>query len=929
MRILHNKTSRAVSLVLTVTFILICLMSVTVLAANGDVDSANEYITLVAGQEYRTYLTSATNVTDTVPQWITVGTTERSIKFTIPTVTGQIRVFEYREKTASNDAASTKLYIAPKAATPAKDDISVCEVDFTNATMSVKSGYQYQIGANTNPWINGGGAAIDVQAVKVRTVASGAGTEANPFVPASPALSVTKPGTWSVPAASYDKVNDKIKITPIAGVLGYHWRLKTPDNSEPWAFLTPAVGLAAGLYDLPAAAPGKTIQIRVAGGAAAGSTVAPKLASGAKDLAVPATGPSAPTGMIEIDYKKELLGGLTAAMEYRVGTGGWAVGKSNIQLTAILNNLTGVTSTDIQVRYKSVAAKAGNPAVVAGDIEVLTLNARAAKPVYTLDIPNETLLSGGAFLGAAIKDSVFGLSAVKLEKYIDNGTAAEDEEELSAWISANAGKRIYVATAATASDPRSFPAEISIPSRQPAPKVSTLTVNRDYKTEDGFVKALAANAELRSVTETVHYDAYGRKMPSTFDYGAWGTADIALNIDDYNGTGTGYYVVPAAIDGEVTNYVEVRIRYAASGTLRLSSVPVKITMTRATAPNITADWANELFKGFLAAKKYEYMVDTTGVWTDVPPGATSVKMEGDLARDTVDKVVLFREKTASVATGLASNTKELMIPAASYMPPPVEGVDFEFNYSTYILRAIPVAGEPAVQFSVNSGASWSTLTAAAAGINLSTQIENAAAAGDLTFKILLRFTAPPNTPLYPFIEFDVGIQGAPDPEIIYDPDTGEFLNAGAEHEYRMGKTGAWQDFVPGTIIPPTNSSQTAQFRLKAAGSSVAGKIQQIDIASQKVVTVPASAPDVTVAGFKITGYTPAGGNKSTAVSNLEWSLNGDKYSTYTSGWSLEPLFGSLAPGADLVLYVRVKASGNAVPSDPVIIIVDANTGNAL
>ncbi|MCL1828936.1 MAG: hypothetical protein FWG32_05510 [Oscillospiraceae bacterium] len=855
-----KSSSRLISFSLTLVLLLGCLLPMSALAAPGvDADDGTKLTGLVAwnaaaatGNRFKTYLQGAA-----VPAGVTNVTATQAtngIAYARPTG-AQVRIYEIFTG-ADITTPTSKLYFAPRqtaltlATAQSQNAYTVnYNADPAFTTISVAAGYEYKVG--TGAWTAGGGAAFASSAFSLRVAKTGNGSAGTPYKAVSTALSVAKPAAWAAPTVVYDAVNAKLKLTIAANAPGYQWQLKTGGT---WATLTLPGGTdltktGTVLVDIPGTVannPAATIiQVRVINGNY-------RLASAGKDVTVPGKGPGAPTagtgiGEIYIDYKTEMLMGLTTAYEYKLGTAtAWTAGKANIPLITILNGL--ISDNTIMVREK---AKTG---IAAGTPVTIPIKARySAAPTVTLDYEKGTL----NITDANVKNYVFGTAATKVDTAFDSGVDSADGDNLANWVLANAGKKVYAAIRGAGTNPggnpATFPVEISIPAKQAAPKLQTATVAGDYVIENGVAKALNANTQIRRVTETVTYNATTKQSAKVVSYGAWQDtgSDIDLKVDNVNSTGVGYYYpVPAASSG-VTHYVQVRLKPVISSSIlaRFPSTPVKVAMTRAAAPAIALNWTNGSLTGFSAAKKYQYRVGPQGAlpatWnaTEIT-GVTTVPMTGDFAPNAAfgaNKEVQFREIVA--ATGLASNVRTLVIPAASDLRPAVT-TNYTFDCTTCKLAL--VTGSPAIQYSINDGATWVNLTAA--GVNLTAQIEakakaemNADNSAASSFKVLVRFTVAANTPPNPTVELNIPIQNAPTPAITHSLTTFAFTNATADHQYRLGTTGAWLDYIPSgvdqTKVEPKTTVQTVQFRLKADATRAAGKIQTILVAATSLSTL--------------------------------------------------------------------------------------------
>ena len=831
--------------------------------------------------QYRTYLLG-----NNPPSWKN-GTKSGVISVSVP-AKNKIRVFEYK---LSGDDYINYQYFTARPKLTAADAADAYTIDYENDNITIKRGHWYLL-KGTSQWKE---ALIDTTvdykaAMSVRVSGSNGfvqdlyGVTYIAYIPASTILKIPAPSNWKKPAASFDAVNVMIKVSVPKGLgqHSYEWT-EDPTGKSGYRNLTvelkkssPLAKAETGYASIPIDSSGKpineesarTIYVRVKTGTQTTtgfSTIGVggnKSSPLSKAVEIPKAGAAfSSEDEVRIDYETEKLEGVRVGMEYKLpGAKSWVKGtatteKNGISLTATLNKMNANDDGDILVRYTAVKASAANSttAVTAGEEAVF--NVKGRRSGQDVKVRTNTEARGyleiydndSVFSKLELSDLLFGTTTTNLAPLGEITVTGFDPgeksiEKLSDYVISNAGKKIYVA----------YPHNNYYEMFRSSPLLLTLPAKTSGNPESGthynveFSKiSLAADSpkttELRLVTVTTEYSAAAEKTFVSTDYTSW-SSDAVL-IDDTSAADRFYDTAPK-VSGTypifIERYVEARFP-GENGSL--PSAPVKITMNRPAAPNVTLDYAAEEFKGLTATMEYRTyemagtVIKNKTAWTDVPTAPATLN-----PNTLQNKVVEIRQKANGAV--FSSKAKIFEVSARPDAPSEEAGADFKFDYDKRTLSP----GKATLEYTFAPPSAQTAWTTLPTNFSLSAKIDDDEATerqqdGSHELKMWLRFKSTANAPASDYTGFVIPIPKAPAFSDVFtdtfDAESNSYKitpqeGAGDTYEWKLSSSSTWSSSASDITISAASAIKTLQFREKyvsAAGGEeavVAGKIKERD-----------------------------------------------------------------------------------------------------
>lgn len=600
--------------------------------------------------------------------------------------------------------------------------------------------------------------AAIVHNIRVNAIAS---TLTVPGSFASLPLNITVPARAAAPRAVYNIITDM--ITGVSTAMEF-----STDAGATWSQV-PTTSIARTL-------------IGVGGGDVHIRTRATATARPSQVIVVPviALDTAAPTG-ITLDFERELIEGVTTAMEFRrAGAAAWTAvtpaqavdGEVNF---ANLIPAAGAANTSIEVRFRASTVQGANRPV--SSALVLPLNARPATPVAA-----QHRIDGIANQLPAAMFHQYRLSAADdwedATGYLDLGPAGLDLSDAAYTVS------LRVAPNAGTNTPASLPLNVAI-ARQANPPAPTYAAATDL---------------VSRVTAAMEFSVNGD------DWFPIGGTTLGRNTADSGDPLNGFPI--AATNG-------LQIRVAATATARPSraaSIDIPAGIAAPTAPEI--NFEDEMLTGVATTMQFRRVgIGNPTAWVTVSGTTHTIANLIPAANAASDAQIEIRIAAAggnppSVSQFIALPRRPAVPVAASAVFNRLTDVVTHPAYATLQFRSPATAGD------------WEDFPTA--GI----EVDEFNAATTLNFRVAATATHPASLA----VNFAVPARAAA-PRAVRNATNGNVTGVTSAMEFRFGGTGTWTRVGIGVNTLPYTlmTDELLEIRVAATAATRASNITRINI----------------------------------------------------------------------------------------------------
>jgi hypothetical protein len=501
--------------------------------------------------------------------------------------------------------------------------------------------------------------------------------KATPQAPASAALNVRVPARAAAPNAVYNGSLDA--ITGVSTAREYSFSLG--------GHYTRCTGTTIQRNDFGASA--TTVYVRTAATATTPHSIA-------REIKVPEA-PASFTHDLKFDIDKEIVTGVTTAMEYSINGISWTEIRQNgsLNVSSLIPSATARSDVTLLIRMRATT-EGGTTVAASTPFDDIQLPRRQPTPT-TAEV---------RFDGVKEKIEITGILTGNLEVRTSN-TASFTSLPVPGIPESvtNAAQTFQVRVKATATAPASAALNVRVPARAAAPNavynsvtntITGVSMAREYSTDGGITwqgcMGTTILGEAFTGAATVHVrTAATSSTPASHPRIVYtpGTALVRFEVDinenppvyaivgvtttmEYRTSNTATFTsimitdIPLPVDVRATSQT-YQIRVAETATAPASAIRNVTVPARAAAPSVAYNGSLDAITGLTTAR--EYILDGGTTWTKFAGPGTTLPIPRDAGGNAYTTVLV---RTAATATTPESNYRTITVPASRAPAPTID-----------------------------------------------------------------------------------------------------------------------------------------------------------------------------------------------------------------------------------------------------------------